>query len=65
MADEAEIASAYADRFTEECVASRVRFEGESATHCIDCDEEIPQQRRDSLPGVQRCVECQEISERS
>ncbi|RME17009.1 MAG: DksA/TraR family C4-type zinc finger protein, partial [Alphaproteobacteria bacterium] len=25
---------------------------GESATHCADCDEPIPEARRKALPGV-------------
>lgn len=31
-----------------------------SAEFCMDddCDEEIPQGRRDALPGVQYCVHC-------
>lgn len=39
-------------------LANRVRYCGESATHCVECGEEIPQGRRDALPGVQLCVEC-------
>jgi phage/conjugal plasmid C-4 type zinc finger TraR family protein len=30
----------------------------ESRTHCIFCDEPIPQRRREILPGVRCCVEC-------
>jgi phage/conjugal plasmid C-4 type zinc finger TraR family protein len=32
---------------------------GESARHCDECGEPIPQKRRDALPGVRRCVACQ------
>lgn len=32
---------------------------GESLTHCEDCEEPIPQRRREALPGVRRCVACQ------
>ena len=32
---------------------------GESLTHCAECDEEIPRRRREALPGVKLCVECQ------
>jgi phage/conjugal plasmid C-4 type zinc finger TraR family protein len=31
----------------------------DSAHICIDCDEPIPQARREAYPGLQRCVECQ------
>lgn len=32
---------------------------GDSATHCVDCDEPIPQARRAAIVGVKLCVECQ------
>ncbi len=32
---------------------------GESATHCDECEKEIPQARRDAVPGVRLCVACQ------
>jgi len=32
---------------------------GESLTHCAECDEPIPERRREALPGVKLCVECQ------
>lgn len=32
---------------------------GESLSHCADCDEPIPQARRDAVPGVSLCVDCQ------
>ncbi|QFT59287.1 hypothetical protein FIU94_10665 [Sulfitobacter sp. THAF37] len=31
---------------------------GESLTHCAECEEEIPQRRREALPGVKLCVDC-------
>lgn len=37
----------------------RRAFEGESFTHCAECDEEIPEARRVALPGVKLCIECQ------
>lgn len=36
----------------------------DSAHICIDCDEPIPQARREAYPGLQRCVECQARSEK-
>ena len=33
---------------------------GESAKYCIECEEEIPQRRREAVPGVKMCVSCQE-----
>ena len=32
---------------------------GESLTHCAECDEPIPERRRQALPGVKLCIECQ------
>ena len=36
--------------------------QGDSATHCAECDEPIPEARRKALPGVKLCVDC--VSER-
>jgi len=32
---------------------------GESLLRCEECDEEIPEARRQAGPGVRRCVRCQ------
>lgn len=32
--------------------------QGESATHCAECDEPIPEARRAALPGVKLCIDC-------
>lgn len=34
--------------------------QGESRTHCADCDEPIPEPRRKAVPGVKLCIECQQ-----
>lgn len=34
-----------------------------SAFSCIDCETAIPAARRTAIPGVSRCVTCQEIAE--
>lgn len=34
-----------------------------SAFWCVDCDTPITELRRKIIPGVQRCIECQEIEE--
>lgn len=31
---------------------------GESARICAECEEPIPQARRDALPGVKLCIGC-------
>lgn len=37
----------------------------ESAEFCAECDEPIPQARRDAIPGVQLCVACQSGRDRA
>ena len=37
---------------------------GESLAHCEACEEEIPEARRNALPGVRCCVKCQSELER-
>ena len=32
---------------------------GESLSHCAECEEEIPQARREAIPGVKLCIDCQ------
>ncbi|MDX1750953.1 MAG: DksA/TraR family C4-type zinc finger protein [Methylophaga sp.] len=34
---------------------------GESLTHCEECEKEIPKARREAVPGVRLCVQCQEM----
>ncbi len=37
---------------------------GNSLTHCTECGEEIPEARRQAVPGVRFCVRCQEELEK-
>jgi len=32
--------------------------QGESLSHCADCDEPIPEARRQAIPGVKLCLDC-------
>jgi len=34
--------------------------QGPGLTHCEECGVEIPQARRDAVPGVRLCIACQE-----
>lgn len=36
---------------------------GESETHCEECDNPIPEARRKAIPGVRLCVACQSALE--
>jgi phage/conjugal plasmid C-4 type zinc finger TraR family protein len=38
--------------------------QGPGLTHCAECGAEIPQARRDAIPGVRMCVSCQEAHDR-
>jgi len=37
---------------------ARARPEGESLTHCAECEELIPEARRAAIPGVKLCIDC-------
>ena len=43
---------------------ARLQNDGSSWIHCEDCGEEIPERRRQALPGVRRCVRCQQAHDR-
>ena len=49
------------DDSIEDAVArARARLaQGPGLSHCEDCEAEIPQARRDAVPGVRLCVNCQ------
>lgn len=36
---------------------------GESRQTCEECGEPIPQARREALPGVRKCIACQDIED--
>ena len=37
----------------------RLNHSAVSATHCEECDEELPEARRKAYPGCTMCVSCQ------
>ena len=37
----------------------------ESAEYCEECGEDIPERRREALPGVQTCVTCQSLRDKA
>lgn len=39
--------------------AHRLNHNAVSATHCVECEEELPEARRKAYPGCTMCVECQ------
>lgn len=38
--------------------------QGSGAIHCAHCGAEIPEARRNAMPGVRLCVPCQETDDR-
>lgn len=38
---------------------------GESLRHCEECGNDIPQARREAIPGVRLCVACQSELDKS
>jgi phage/conjugal plasmid C-4 type zinc finger TraR family protein len=48
-------------------LAQQEVLKGPSAEFCqvADCDMPIPEDRRQAIPGVQRCAQCQARRERS
>lgn len=37
---------------------------GPGLSHCAECGEEIPEARRQAVPGVRLCVACQDEADR-
>lgn len=37
---------------------------GPSLMHCAECGNDIPPARREALPGVRLCVNCQELADK-
>ncbi|UTW01932.1 DksA/TraR family C4-type zinc finger protein [Amphritea atlantica] len=36
----------------------------ESLTHCEECDNPIPEKRREAIPGIRLCIKCQAEAEK-
>ena len=60
MADQLDRAWELSEMHLKEALANRKSFYGESRTHCRDCEEPIPEGRRNAVPGCQYCVKCAE-----
>lgn len=46
-----------------DAIENRQQYSGESAHVCVECDDEIPDARREAVPGVQLCIHCQSNKE--
>ena len=54
------------DNVKDAVAAARARLPaGESEPWCVECGEEIPARRRQALPGVRTCVNCQAERDRA
>lgn len=59
-----DAAQEYIERITAAGIdALRIDHSAISATECRECGYPIPEPRRKFVPGVQTCVECQELAE--
>ncbi|HBQ05633.1 MAG TPA: conjugal transfer protein TraR [Halomonas sp.] len=64
MADNADIAADLMERRMQAALSSRLSLHIPNPdSECEDCGHEIPQARRDALPWVATCIECQSIRE--
>ncbi|MFM5138425.1 TraR/DksA C4-type zinc finger protein [Aeromonas rivipollensis] len=51
---------------SEQQLAARIhaaRISGTGPHYCIDCDDPIPQERREANRGCERCTDCQTLAE--
>lgn len=59
MADAADLASIETDLFNRVALGSHTsNLEKPGTTVCIECDDEIPEERRRKAPWARHCVEC-------
>lgn len=60
MADFADDASAVEELQRNAALsAHRINHGSVSATHCVECDEQLSDARRKAYPGCTMCVDCQ------
>ncbi|KGO32855.1 hypothetical protein JT06_17935 [Desulfobulbus sp. Tol-SR] len=58
MADQLDRAWELSEMHLREALAHCRPLQGESRTHCLECDAPIPEGRRKAAPGCQYCVQC-------
>lgn len=66
MADFCDLGSERAQQILDDALAARARQSNKPAVDhpfCLECDAAIPLKRRELLPGVELCVDCQSIEE--
>ncbi|MCP4476891.1 MAG: TraR/DksA family transcriptional regulator [Planctomycetaceae bacterium] len=65
MSDLTDKASDLEQMVRDSAIEGRVRYSGKSEHFCVWCDDEIPERRRQLVPGVKHCVECAAVVESS
>lgn len=58
-----EMAEAVQAERLQHAIDNRVVYQGESATECDSCGDDIPEARRQAVPGCRFCLECQSRQE--
>ncbi|PZR53306.1 MAG: hypothetical protein DI537_55200 [Stutzerimonas stutzeri] len=58
-----EMAEAAQQARLQQAIDNRVVYQGESATECDSCGDDIPDARRQAVPGCRFCVSCQGLME--
>ena len=54
------------DTVKDAVLGARARLpSGESAEYCEICGEDIPERRREALPGVRTCIACQSTRDKA
>ena len=64
MTDQFDRAQQLEEMAREIAIKKHRTFKAISRVYCEDCDAPIPEKRRQLIPGVNRCVTCQEIEEK-
>lgn len=68
MPDDMDLVQAINEQWLEGCLAEQRRGRGvlqyAPPTICTECGEEIPEPRRQAVPGCRRCIDCQTELER-
>lgn len=62
MVDIADLADEAIEESLNRSIAQIPRYTGISAKEC-ECGEEIPEGRRQAIPGVQLCAVCQSLND--
>ena len=60
MTDQFDRAQQLEEMASEIAIKKHRTFKAVSRVYCEDCDAPIPEKRRQLIPGVSRCVDCQQ-----